>query len=465
MMNENKLENFKNEIKNKKIAVLGIGISNIPAISYLVKLGAKVTARDKKEVLGQEADDLKELNIEYVLGEDYLEGLEEYDYILRSPGIKPFLPQIENAVKAGVILTSEIELVMSLAPCKIIGVTGSDGKTTSTTLIAKFLEEAGYRVFLGGNIGTPIFARLEEMKKEDIVVLELSSFQLMTLQESPNIAVITNVSPNHLDYHRNFEEYIMAKANIFLNQKADDLLVLNQDNIEFTKRYESLSKSNIRKFSIIDQVESGTYLEEGNIVTTVRGTKEIIEHIQNVKLVGMHMIANICTAITAVVDMTGIEPIRKVITTFPGVEHRMEFVREVNGVKWYNDSIASSPTRTIAGLKSFQQKLILISGGYDKNVPYDELGAYIIDKVKELILIGKTAPKIEDSVLQEAKKQGIELSLNIVRLTTMQEAVLYASKIAKSGDIVYLSPASASFDLYKNFEERGNHFKSLVNEL
>ena len=471
MINE-KLEKFKKEIKGKKVAVLGIGISNVPVIKSLVKLGALVSARDKKEKISDEIKALEKIGVKFVLGDKYLDGLENYDYIFRSPGIKPFTYEIEKAVELGkTTLTSEIEKVIELAPCKIIGVTGSDGKTTTTTLISKFLETAGYKVWVGGNIGTPLFSKLDEMRKEDIVVLELSSFQLMTLSKSPDISVITNVSPNHLDYHTDYNEYIMAKANVFLNQNSDDILVLNKDS-DMTNKYLKLIedrniKTNIRAFSINERVVKGVYFCDNKIYSNISGRKTKICNLDEIKLVGMHNVANICAAATAVYDLVDKDDIKEVVTTFGGVEHRMELVRTINDVKWYNDSIGTSPSRTIAGLKSFNKKVILIAGGYDKNIPYEPLAPYILDKVSHLILIGKTATKIRNAVIKEVKKENINIDeiLDIVEFNTLEECVNYANKIAKEDDIVVMSPASASFDMYKNFEERGNHFKRLVGKL
>lgn len=471
-MENKKLDKFKENIKGKKVAVLGIGISNIPAIKYLVELGAKVSARDKKEKLHDSVDMLKNIGVEFVLGDNYLKNLENYDYIFRSPGIKPFTYEIEKAVELGnTILTSEIEKVIELAPCKVIGVTGSDGKTTTTTLIAKFLEQAGYKVWLGGNIGTPLFSKLDEMKKEDVVVLELSSFQLMTLDKSPHISVITNISPNHLDYHKDYNEYIMSKANIFLSQNKNDILVLNKD-CNITNNYLKIIEdrnidTNIRAFSVENAVKKGVYLKNNYIVSNIFGKNEKICNIKDVKLVGIHNLANICAAATAIYDLVDKNDIKTVVTSFGGVEHRMELVAQKSGVKWYNDSIGTSPTRTIAGLKSFNDKVILIAGGYDKNIPYEPLSPYILEKVKHLILIGKTATKIRNAVIAEAKKQEVDLKeiLDIVEFNTLEECVNYANKIAKENDIVVMSPASASFDMYKNFEERGNHFKKLVSKL
>jgi len=467
-LNNLKLEKFKKDIYGKKVAVLGIGVSNIPAIEYLSSLGAIVTACDKKAELGAECAKLYDLNISFNLGEDYLSNLKSYEYILRSPGIKPFTKELEEAEKSGVKIISEIELLVSLCPCKVIGITGSDGKTTTTTLISKFIEAAGFKVYLGGNIGIPLFSKLDEMTKDDILVVELSSFQLMNMKVSPNISCITNISPNHLDYHRSFEEYVLAKANVFLHKK-NGLIVLNADN-SFTSQYLDIIKSNyinssIRKFSIVDKVESGVYLDKGYIVSNINGKYEEIARTSDVKLLGIHNLANICAAASCVIDITGKEVISSVITTFGGVEHRTELFRTINGVNWYNDSIASSPARTIAGLLSFKEKVILIAGGYDKNIPYDVMGKYIIDKVKVLILVGKTAPKIEKAVLDEKLKQGIENICEIINFTTLEESVKYAHSISKSGDNIILSPASASFDMYKNFEEKGDHFKQLVNKI
>lgn len=358
-MNE-KLNKFKQEIKGKKVAVVGVGVSNIPAIKYLVSLGAIVTACDKNENIINDTE-LNKLNISFNLGEKYLDNLKSFDYIFRSPGVKPFLNEIEEAVNNGVKLTSEIELLINLCNCKVIAVTGSDGKTTTTTLIAKILEEDGYNVHLGGNIGIPLFSKLDSIKSTDIIVLELSSFQLMTLKENIDISVITNISENHLDYHRDYQEYINAKANIFLNNK-NGVIVFNHDDI-VTKEYLKLVNINndIRYFSLKDKVDNGTYLNDKYI--TINFDDEIkLCDINKIKLIGMHNIANICTAISALYGLVKLESILNVITNFSGVEHRIELVRELNGVKWYNDSIASSPSRTIAGLTSFDTKVILIAG-------------------------------------------------------------------------------------------------------
>ncbi|MCX8074248.1 MAG: UDP-N-acetylmuramoyl-L-alanine--D-glutamate ligase [Clostridia bacterium] len=466
-----KLQAFKDDIKNKKIAVLGVGVSNIPAIEYLVKLGAIVTACDKRDTLDESCDNLKSLDIKFNLGQNYLENLNEYDYILRSPGLKPFLPEIENAINKGVIVTSEIELLLELCPCKVIGVTGSVGKTTTTTLISQFLNEAGYKVWTGGNIGTPLLSKIDEISNTDIVVLELSSFQLMTMKNSPNISVVTNIAENHLDYHRDFNEYINAKANIFKYQSKNDIIIFNLDDEHTSEYINEMDTENIlsekRFFSVNGVVTNGIFVKDDNLISNIQNKEEIICATKEVELPGTHNLLNICAAASAIFHLTGYEPIKKVITTFAGVEHRMELVRNHRNVKWYNDSKATVVASTIAALKSFDNKIILIAGGYDKNLLYDELGGYIIDKVKTLILLGKTAPKISKAVYDEVNNRKISINeiCDIVNVDSMEQAVDYANQIASENDIVVLSPASASFDMYKSFEHRGEHFKELVNKL
>ena len=456
-----KILKFKDEIKGKKVSVIGMGVSNIPAIKYLHGLGANIIGRDKKEKIPEELKDLD--NIEFVLGDNYLSNLKESDYIFRSPGVKPSTPEIVDAVKNGVILTSEIETLIHLTDATVIAITGSDGKTTSTTLTSLFLKEAGKKVYVGGNIGTPLLDKVEEITKEDYVVLELSSFQLMTMKEKIDRAAITNVSPNHLDYHKDYEEYIDAKANVFKCQDESGILVLNADN-EFTSRYEKQAKGKIRKFSLEKEVECGVYYSNGEIISKVNDKAEKIIDAKDIKIVGMHNVANVCTAASLVIDICGKDAIKKVAMSFGGVEHRIEFVRELDGVKYYNDSIASSPTRTAAGLKAFKQKIVLIAGGYDKHIPYDVMGPYLMDKVKLMILVGTTSPKIKEAAQKEATKRGTDL-MPIIEFNNLKDAVKYAKEHTETGDIVAMSPASASFDLYDNFMIRGEYFKKLVNEI
>lgn len=461
------LEEFKKYIKGRYVAVMGMGISNTPLIRYLMDLDANITVFDRKsedELDKALCEEYMLQGVKFSLGENYLDNLVGYDIIFRSPSMRPDIKPIEKELNRGAILTSEIEMLIDLCPGKVIGITGSDGKTTTTTLIYNMLKEEGYNCYLGGNIGIPLFAKIDEMKPEDIVVLELSSFQLMTLKKSPDIAVITNISPNHLDIHKDYEEYINAKRNIYLYQKSDDVVVLNYDN-DITREFADTAKSKVKYFSVNTRLDDGVILDQ-NIIKTSHGKirKQII-NVNDILLLGRHNIENACTAIAAVEDLVKPESIVNVLKTFKGVEHREEFVRELNGVKWYNDSIGSSPTRTIAGLLSFPQKVILIAGGYDKHLDYTDLGKYIVDHVKALILMGQTKEKIKTAVLQELDKRQENIELPLVECTSLEETVEAANKYAKEGDTVFFSPASASFDMFKNFEERGRKFKELVEKL
>ena len=466
-MYENKdLEEFKRYIRNKYVAVIGMGVSNIPLIRYLMDLDANITVFDRKTEEELDASLCEEYalqGVKFSLGENYLDNLNGYDIIFRSPSMRPDHPAIERELNRGAILTSEIEMLIDLCPGKVIGVTGSDGKTTTTTLIYKMLVEEGYHCYLGGNIGTPLFALIDEMQPEDYVVLELSSFQLMTLKKSPSISVITNISPNHLDIHKSYEEYIEAKENIFRYQKAGDVAVLNYDN-EITREMSDKIIGNVRLFSTKKRLEDGIIIDDGMIKVAEGKIRKQIVNTNDILLLGAHNVENACTAIAAVYDIVKPSSIANVLKTFKGVEHRNEFVREVNGVKWYNDSIGSSPTRTIAGLLSFKQRVILIAGGYDKHLDYTNLGQYIVERTKGVVLLGQTKEKIKSATIDELNRQGIE-QFPILECNTLEEAIKMAENFAESGDIVFFSPASASFDMFKNFMERGDKFKEIVNGL
>ncbi|KYN75628.1 UDP-N-acetylmuramoylalanine--D-glutamate ligase [Clostridium sporogenes] len=451
---------FKDFIKYKKVAVVGIGVSNRPLIKFLVKLGAKVTAFDKKhrEKLGSISAELEEIGVDLVLGENYLDKLDGYDVIFKTPSMRIDRLEFVKAKEAGAYITSEMEEFIKYCPAKIFGVTGSDGKTTTTTLVYEMLKKEGYKTWVGGNIGTPLFANIEEMKEDHMVVLELSSFQLMTMDVSPEISLITNLSPNHLDVHKDFEEYVEAKKNIFKYQENNDLLVLNKDD-ELTNRMEKEALGNILKFSLVEKVYDGACLSNNKF--TVLG-KEVCDP-KDIKLKGKHNIANLLAAFCMVNKYVSIDSMKYVATNFSGVEHRCEFIREVNGVKYYNDSIASSPSRTLAGLNAFEKPVILIAGGYDKKIPFEPLAEEGYDKIKTLILMGDTKSKIKsafEKVILDKK-----CKIKIVMVNSMEEAVKVADDISEKGDIITLSPACASFDMYPNFEIRGNEFKNMVNSL
>ena len=454
---------FFEQIKGKKIAMCGIGVSNTPLIMDFLKKGAKVYACDRRnrQMLGDIADRLENAGAILRLGEDYLENL-EVDMIFRTPGMNFNLPELEAARKKGIAVTSEMEVFFDLCPATIFAVTGSDGKTTTTTLIAKMLEAEGKRVFVGGNIGKPLLPEIENITKDDFVVVELSSFQLISMRKSPDIAVVTNVAPNHLDVHKDMDEYVEAKKNVILHQNAFSRTVLNEDN-DITQSFKPFVRGQSLSFSMEKPLKNGAWLDQNGIIhMSYRGIDAPIMSRQEIAILGDHNVENYLTAITAVWGYVGADSIRKVAREFGGVEHRIELVREVNGVKYYNDSIASSPTRTIACLKAFSQKIWVIAGGYDKHIPYEPMVPYVLDKVEKLLLCGATAEKIKAAVLSDKNYKGLP---EIIEVEDIAAAVDYAHKNTKNGDIVALSPASASFDKFPNFVERGNYFKELVNKL
>ena len=446
-------------LRGKRVAVLGIGVSNRPLIRMLLACGANVTACDKtpREKLDDEVLTLEAQGAKLCVGEDYLDHLGA-DVIFRTPGMRPDLPQIAAQTARGAQLTSEMEAFFEVCPCTVIAVTGSDGKTTTTTLIAKILEHAGKRVWVGGNIGAPLLPRAAQMQQDDFAVVELSSFQLMTMTRSAHVAVVTNLAPNHLDMHHGMEEYIQAKKNVFLHQNAGDKVVLNLDN-DITRSFAPEARGCAAFFSRRETVENGVYLKEGVIY---RGGKKIMDA-ADIKIPGVHNIENYMAAACAVEGYASDADIDAVARSFGGVEHRIELVRELNGVRYYNDSIASSPTRTIAGLHSFTQPVILIAGGYDKHIPFDVLGPEICAHVKTLILCGATADKIRAAVT--AAPEYEEGKPNILDAENLAQAVVFAQKSAEPGDVVTLSPACAAFDQFKNFMVRGQTYKKLVNEL
>lgn len=454
------LQQFFEFIHGKTVTFCGVGRSHLPLIQLFQKKGALVSARDKRslEELGDNGKLIQSLGVRLVLGEDYLQDLNE-EIIFRTPGMKYHLPQLEAARKAGSAVTSEMEVFFELCPCKIYAVTGSDGKTTTTSIIAEFLKAQGKTVHLGGNIGKPLLPEIESIRPEDCAVVELSSFQLISMGESPDVAVVTNLSPNHLDVHKDMQEYIDAKKNIFRHQNAFSRTVLGAGN-EITASFAPEVRGDCWMFRRGGPVDRGVWCDEESIYVG----KEKLMPISQIKIPGWHNVENYMAAIAAVWGDVDPEVIRQVAATFNGVEHRAELVRELRGVKYYNDSIATSPTRVISGMLSlFPQKILMIAGGYDKHIPFEPLGPVVCDKVKTLILLGATAQKIQDAVRSaENYKEGAP---EILRVETMEQAVAAAAAHAQPGDIVSLSPASAAFDLYPNFEVRGKHYKELVNGL
>lgn len=457
-------KDFFKDMCGKKVAFIGIGTSNLPLIKLFSDKGAKVIACDKKDFdsLGENGIKAKEYGAELILGEKYLSDIDA-DIVFRSPGTPFYKDELVALRNKGVVLTSEMEVFFDLCPCKTIAVTGSDGKTTTTTIISEFLKASGKNVHLGGNIGKPLLPEIESISSDDYAVVELSSFQLISMRKSPDVAVVTNLAPNHLDIHKDMQEYIDSKKNIILHQNAFSKSVLNLDN-EITNDFSESVRGQLAKFSVKEKLYNGAYIDGTTICYSDYGKITEIMDYRDIKIPGMHNVENYLAAISAVWGIVDVDTIVAVAKTFGGVEHRAEFVREYKGVKYYNDSIASSPTRTALGtLSLYDEKIIIIAGGYDKHIPYEPLGPVINEKVKLLILLGDTAPKIEDAVKNADNYD--ESKIEIVNVGNMEEAVNEAVARAESGDIVSLSPASASFGLYRNFEERGNHFKSIVNSL
>ncbi len=455
---------YLESLQGRSIAVIGMGVSNTPLIRMLLRAELKVTVCDKspRERVEEQAAELESLGARLRLGPDYLEKIHKADIIFRTPGLSPNTPELQKAVARGSILTSEMELFFRLCPCPIIGVTGSDGKTTTTTLISEFLKEAGKNVYLGGNIGRPLLPDVDGMTPDDVAVVELSSFQLMSMDRSPNVAVFTNLSPNHLDYHHTMEEYTSAKLNIFCHQKPEDRAIFNYDN-DITRSLAKMAVGQAMLFSRKQKLEEGVYLRDSAIwLTNSMGSREVLP-MADIRIPGVHNIENYMAAIAAVDGIVPDKCVRAVARRFTGVEHRIELVRELNGVRYYNDSIGTSPTRTMACLDSFDQKLIIIAGGYDKGVPFTQLGIAMVEKVKVLILTGDTAPAIKKAV-EEAEGYA-ESGLRLIETDDLASAVSAARDAAQTGDVVVLSPACAAFDRFKNFMERGKVFKQLVNEL
>lgn len=472
-MNE-KAKQYFESLKGKKVAFVGMGVANVPCAWFLAGLGVQVYACDKRDrdYIGQEiCNELEALGVTFSLGDDYLSILPQMDLIFRSHGILPFQnPWIGECIERGQKVTTEMEVFFRLCPSKIIAVTGSNGKTTTTTLISKMLQEQGYTVYLGGNIGKALMPELETITEKDIAVVELSSFQLLTMGNmvnTPDVAVVTNIECTHQDHHISLDEYVDAKRNILIYQNSDCRTVLNADcdysignRVYHDMRYDV--RGQLSEFSIKHPVARGTYMKGNGDIVYNDGVKETyVMHKDDIRIPGTHNIENYCAAICAVWGFAQPENMVKVARNFGGVEHRIEFVREFNGVKYYNDSIATSPSRVISGLRAFGKKIIVIMGGSDKGNDMREMVPDILKYVKLLVLNGATADKIYNTIVNSDgyKDSGLE----IIRTDTMENALMAAKNRAVSGDIVSLCPACPAFDQFKTFEYRGRRFKELVN--
>ena len=460
-----KLKEFNEYIRFRKVAVIGLGVSNQPLLDYLYEKKAQVTVFDDRTIDELSKEIVNKVTLygfEFSFGKNCLEKLKGFNIIFRSPSCLPTKPELQEEAERGAIVTTEVELLMEMCPCKIIGITGSDGKTTTTSLVNAILQKAGYTTFLGGNIGTPLFTKLPEIMPNDILVLELSSFQLMNMQISPDIAVITNITPNHLNIHKDYEEYIEAKKNIFKNQDENGILILNYDN-DITRECAKQANGKVIYFSSQTKLNDGYIVDENVIKKCDEKVRTHLLNTDEVILRGNHNFQNIATALAATQSLVDVDTAIEAIKEFTPVEHRIEFVREINGVKWYNDSASSSPTRTLSGLNAFKENVILIAGGYDKNLDYEPLAKPILEKVSTLILIGQTAEKIFDVVKEESQNQ--DKHIDIYMCDSLEQTISLAKKYAKKGDVVLFSPASASFDMFKDFADRGRRFKDLVNGL
>jgi UDP-N-acetylmuramoylalanine--D-glutamate ligase len=461
-----KLSEFQNYIKNKKVSVIGLGVSNVPLIEFLHGCGAVITARDKKPVeeLGEAGEKLKSLGVRLVCGDDYLSDIDD-NIVFRSPGIRYDIPELKAAADNGAVISSEMELFFELCPCDMIGITGSDGKTTTTTVTSLILKKqaeldgSGRKIYLGGNIGTPLIQYVEQIKPDDICVVELSSFQLHTMKRSPHIAAITNITPNHLNWHTDMKEYIDAKTNIFAHQTKNDRVVLNYEN-DITRELSDKANGKVYFFSSkqTPPSDNGVYEENGAIYLKENGTPKKVIDTSDIRLVGRHNVENYMTAIALTAGYAAPEAVADVAREFNGVEHRLEFVRELGGVKYYNGSIDSSPTRTIAALSCFTTPMVVILGGYDKNLDYEPLCEPLFSHAHTAVLTGQNAEKIYKALCDH----GIPEDFEIIKEADFEKAVYAAKNAAKEGDTVILSPAAASFDRFKNFEERGKIYKNIV---
>ena len=453
------LGEYLKNLEGKSTAVIGLGVSNAPLARLLLSAGIPVTARDRgsREKLGAFADELEALGAHLILGDGYLENLTE-DVIFRTPGVHPDIPELRVAKERGAALTSEMEAFFEVCPCRIIAVTGSDGKTTTTTIISEILKAAGFTVHLGGNIGTPLLGRVTQMRSDDFAVVELSSFQLHGMICAPDIAVITNLSPNHLDIHPSMEDYSGAKKMIYKNQRPDGVLVINSA-CDLLKGYDTEAPGGVRYFNVPMEDECA-YVDGDRIVIIYNSEKIDIMSTEEIKIPGSHNVENYMAAFLATIDFAASEIFRRVASQFEGVAHRLELVRELRSVKYINDSIASSPTRTAAGLRAIPTKPHLIAGGYDKHIPFDEFGIEICRSVKALYLVGDTAEAIKKAVVAATEYESEKLPIYME--ATLESALVNAHKNAVEGDIVLMSPACASFDRFKNFEERGERFREIV---
>jgi UDP-N-acetylmuramoylalanine--D-glutamate ligase len=456
-------EQLKHRLSGKNASVIGLGRSNVPLVRFLLDIGAVVSARDKKKQssMNHVTDLYKSDPVKFYFGEEYLHELDE-DFLFVTPGIPKDLPEISQAVKNGAEIDSEMGLFFDLCQGKTIGITGSIGKTTTTTLTGEMLKKSGLTTYVGGNIGTPLLSEAHSIESDACVVLELSSFQLEIMDKSPQIAAVLNIFPNHLDQHRSMSEYENAKKNIFRFQKSDGITILNMDYPK-TKMMAQEIPGILIPFSVEQELSEGGYLKDRKIFWKWEGKTEEICNLDEIRLPGRHNVGNILVA-AMIARLSGaeIDAIKDVARTFSGIKHRLSFVREHNGIRYYNDSKATTPESTISAINAFDDPITLIAGGYDKHVSFEELAQVIVKKVSRLILIGVTANQIEESVKKAIGYQNSRISIS--HKLSIEEAIMEASQTSPGG-IVLLSPACASYDMFTNYEERGDVFTTVVESL
>lgn len=460
------MKNMYPQFKNKKITVMGLGLfgGGVGVAKFLARHGAHVTVTDLRDTaeLSQSISQLEGFPITYKLGGHFEEDFINTDMVIVNPAVPQNSKFLQIARSNHISVDTEINIFLKLCPAPIIGITGSNGKSTTTTLTGRILQQAARTTWIGGNIGISLLSHLEEIKSQEIVVLELSSFQLKefhAIKKSPQVSIVTNISPNHLDRHKDMNDYIQAKKGIILHQKPEDYTILNYDDMEL-RNWEKECKGQVLWYSTKHTLKNGAFIKGENIVLSINGKDISIPCTSRVKLPGIHNLQNILAASCAAYLAGASERhIEKAVTTFTGLEHRLEFVREIHGIQYYNDSKATTPESAIAAITAFQAPVVLIAGGYDKGSSFERLAEICARYTKSVILIGKTAEKINGLIL---KKIDLKKVPTIHITDNFREAFQKANAIAKRGDIVLLSPACASYDMFTNYEERGRLFKDMV---
>ena len=456
----------------KKVIVIGAARQGTALSRYLASKGAQVILTDMHSLdeLPANLPDLEKLGIQLRLGGHPLELLEGADLICVSGGVPLTIPFIQAALQRGIPLSNDSQIFLEACPAQVIGITGSSGKTTTTALVGlmaqKYFEmkQNGHRAWVGGNIGNPLIEQVDQIDEDDLVVLELSSFQLELMTRSPQIAAILNITPNHLDRHGSMQAYIAAKSRILRFQHPGDVAILNRDDPRSWSLAENL-KSDLISFGFQkpDSKQNGTYIYKDAIWLQLGRESLKMLPLEWIQLPGRHNIANVLAACAiATAASLALPAIQTAIEEFTGIPHRLEFIRNINGADWYNDSIATAPERTMAAIEAFEGPLVLLLGGRDKNLPWDDLSQLIHQRVRAVVLFGEAAGLIERAL--GAVKKGETLQV-ISRCNTLEEAVQAAAKLAQPGDTVLLSPGCTSFDAFKDFEERGEYFRKLVNAI